>query len=217
MASVFKASFVSATEESTGSGRRPVVFDVLGPDYETSLLPDGIKLVLHVNPQSMAIKYQRQVTRIQTRGGFVEQHWGDGAKNITFDAVSGGFMRLYAGLSNITSTKYGGGRRETIAYDKYLDFLALFHNNGTVYDSRGNAVFQGILKVTFDGGVYYGWFTNFTVTESTEKPFQFTMNAGFEIQREMVVWRTVLGARSDTNTGATINPLTGQPAIPGGE
>lgn len=211
MPPVFRDSFVSATE--TGTGRRPVIFDVLGPDYETSLLPDGVKMVLHVNPQSMAVKYQRLVTRIQTRGGFVEQHWGDGPRNITFDAVSGGFMRLYAGLSNITSTKYGGNRRETIAYDKYLDFLALFHNNGTVYDVRGNAVFQGIIKVTFDGGVFLGWFTSFQVTEATDRPYLFSLNASFEINKEIVVWRSSLGPTQDVNSSSAA-PVVGQLDLP---
>lgn len=214
MPAIFQDSFVSATE--TGTGRRPVVFDVLGPDQETSLLPDGVKMVLHTNPQTMSLKYTRLVTRIQTRGGFVEQHWGDGLRNITFDAVTGGFKRLYAGLSNITSAKYGGGRRESIAYDKYLDFLALFHNNGTIYDSRGNAVLQGCIKVTFDGGVYHGWFTSFTATESTDRPYMFSLNAGFEIQKEVVVWRSALSPTTDVNSNnTTAAPETGQLELPG--
>ena len=196
---VFRSQFSSPNEEALGRGRRPVVFDILGPDWETSILPEDLRLVLHVNPQSMSIKYARVVTRIQTQGGYVEQHWGDGSQNIDFDMVTGGFMRLYTGLSNITGTKYGGGRRETIAYDKFLDALALFHNNGSVFDVNGNIVYQGILKVTFDGGVFLGWFTNFTVTESAEKPYQFTMTAGFEVHKEIQVWRTTLAPASDSS------------------
>lgn len=190
---VFRSAFASANDEYAGKGIRPVVFDVLGPDWETSLLPIDMRLVLHVNPQNFDIKYERNVTRIQTRGGFVEQHWGDGPQSISFEAVTGGFMRLYSGLSNITNPKYGGTRRETIAYDKYLDMLALFHNNGSVYDSRGNVVLQGIIKITFDGGVWYGWFTTFSVTESADKPFMFNMSASFEVHKEVVTWRSVLG------------------------
>ena len=67
-----RSAFTSPNDEASGRGIRPVVFDILGPDWETSLLPDDFRLILHVNPKSMAIKYQRQVERIQTRGGFVE-------------------------------------------------------------------------------------------------------------------------------------------------
>ena len=211
---VFRSMFSSPTDRRKGI--RPVVFDVLGPDWETSLLPENYRLVLHVNPQSMGIKYQRQVTRIQTRGGFVEQHWGDGPIGIDFEAVTGGFMRLYTGLSNITSSKYGGTRRETIAYDKYLDLLALFHNNGSVYDSRGNIVLQGILKVTFDEGVWLGWFTNFSVTESTGRPYMFNMSASFEVHKEIVTWRSTLPSDVSATGGEALPIETGQNPLPGG-
>lgn len=190
--------------QDDGSGRRPVVFDVLGPDWETSLLPEDMRMVLHVNPTSMAIQHTRLVERLQTRGGFVEQHWGDAPSEVTFENATGGFMRLYAGLSNITNPAYGGTRRETIAYDKYLDMLALYHNTGLVYDTNGSPVFQGILKMTFDGGVYLGWFNNtLTVTEAAEKPYQFTVSATFAVRKEVVSWRTTVLAEGATSAATS--------------
>jgi len=211
-----RSAFTSPNDESSGRGIRPVVLDILGPDWETSLLPDDFKLVLHVNPKSMSIKYQRQVERIQTRGGFVEQHWGDQTQGIDFNLATGGFMRLYTGLSNITGTGYGGGRRETIAYDKYLDLLSLFHNNGSVYDSRGNIVFQGICKVTFDGGVFLGWFTSFSLTESSEKPYQFELSANFDVHKEIQVWRTTLSTQDigTSSVGGETILSAGQQVLP---
>jgi hypothetical protein len=197
-------------------GKSPVVFDMLGPDWETSLLPEDYRLVLHANPQELKIKYSRNVTRIQTRGGFVEQHWGDQPTNIDFNAVTGGFMRLYSGLSNVTSTKYGGGRRETIAYDKYLDLLALFHNNGSIYDARGNIVLQGIVKITFDEGVWLGWFTSFSVTESSEKPYMFDMSATFEVHHEVMTWRSTLSSDVSATDDAPTPRPTGQAPFLGG-
>lgn len=211
---IFRSSFASPDDEASGLGIRPVVFDILGPDWEKSLLPEGVRMVLHVNPQSMNIKYQRNVTRIQTRGGFIEQHWGDGPQSLDFSAVTGGFMRLYSGLSNITSTKYGGGRRETIAYDKFLDMLALFKNNGSIYDTRGNIVLQGIIKVTFDGGAWLGWFTTFSVTESAEKPYMFDFTASLEVHKEIVTWRTTLSTALTGSADGTSAATQGQPAIP---
>ena len=81
---VFKSAFVSADDEFSGLGVRPVVFDILGPDMATSILPPDVRMVLHVNPSSMAVTYAKQIERIQTKGGFVEQHWGEAARSITF-------------------------------------------------------------------------------------------------------------------------------------
>lgn len=219
---VFRSSFDSPDDEyNTNLGVRPVVFDILAPDRETSILPDNLKMVLHVNPTSMAFSYEKVIGRIQTKGGYVEQHWGDGARSISFSMVTGGFMRLRTGLSNITGGGFdtGGTRRETIAYDKYLDMLALFHNNGSVYDTTGSIVFQGVLKVTFDGGIYLGWFSNFNVSESASKPYQFDLTAEFIVSHEVLRLRSYLTPTSNfvqPDFGSRSTPLSsgGVPETP---
>lgn len=189
---VFKGSFQTLADETNGEGKRPVVFDIIAPDGETSILPDSIKLVLHVNPRTMKMSYQKIIQRIQTKGGYVEQHWGEGANTISFEAATGGFMRLYTGLSNITGggVDSGGTRRETIAYDKYLDFLALFHNNALIYDTYGQVAYQGFIKIMFDGHTHFGWFNSFSVAEASDKPYQFTLSAAFTISHEEWRFRT---------------------------
>jgi hypothetical protein len=115
---IFRPTIELADDPEYGDlrrGRRPVIFDVVKSDRETSLLPEGLRLVMHVNPSTMQLSYAKQTERTQTRGGFVEFHWGDAAEEITFDAATGGFMRLYAGLSNITGGSGTQGRRETLA------------------------------------------------------------------------------------------------------
>jgi len=191
---VFSGAFpAGAADETSGRGVRPVVFDIIAPDGVTSILPENLKLVLHTNPKSMKVAYEKIIERTQTKSGFVEQHWGDGAQTIAFDMTTGGFMRLYSGLAENTSPEMTGGtRRESLAYNAYLDVLALFHNNGSVYDIHGQVALQGKIKITFDGGVYLGWFTEFTVQESAETPYQFTMSASFEVSQEIQTWRTAL-------------------------
>lgn len=186
--------------EGLHRGHRPVIFDVVSADRQTSLLPEGFKMVMHVNPRSMSLSYGKQIERTQTRGGFVEFHWGDAAEEVTFEAATGGFMRLWSGLSNITGGSGKQGRRETIAYDKYLDLLALFHNNGAIYDARGNIVSQGYIKMSFDGGVHIGWFdSSFSVTESAQTPFMFNLNTKFIIDEEILRWHSSpLGLRDDS-------------------
>ena len=195
---IFRPAFpAGAADVASRNGTQPVIFDILGPDRETSILPAEWRLVLHVNPSSMKMSYSKKIERIQTKGGWVEQHWGDDAQNIAFEASTGSFMRLYSGLSDTTSTTYGGTRRETLAYDSYLDWLALFHNNGSVYDHSGQVVFQGIIQVTFAAGVYRGWFTQFSVTESAEKPYAFQLSCAMEIAEEIQVWRSAYGGEAN--------------------
>ena len=199
---IFSGAFpAGALDEFSGRGVRPVVFDIIAPDGETSILPDDLKLVLHVNPNSMSVKYQKIIERTQTKSGFVEQHFGDGTQTLDFDMATGGFMRLWTGLSaNTSPTMTGGTRRETLAYNSYLDILALFHNNGSVYDIAGQVALQGKIKVTFDGGVFLGWFTSFSVSESADSPFSFTMSAAFEVESEIQTWRTAITLSNPVST-----------------
>lgn len=195
MIPTFKSAFHSPEDEyNSDLGIRPVVFDILAPDRETSILPEGFRMVLHVNPRTMTVNSQKIISRIQTRGGYVEQHWGEGTRTIDFNMATGGFMRMYSGMSNVTggtgSYDAGGTRRETIAYDKFMDLLALFHQNGGIYDTTGRLVFQGVIQMTFDGGIYLGYFTNMSVTESTDKPYAFEVTTQFLVDKEVQRFRS---------------------------
>jgi hypothetical protein len=179
-------------------------------------------MVLHVNPSSMSVSYTKMIERTQTLGGWVEQHWGDGGTQITLEMATGGFMRLTSGLSNITGPSeanmlmapsseqaidYGGTRRETIAYDKYLDMLALFHHNGSIYDTRGTLAMQGRIRIMFDGMSWYGWFDSFSVQEEADRPYQFSISAGFTVEREAHELRTFAAVGdnwSDSQEGTMI-------------
>lgn len=200
-----RSAFNSAQDGLLGLGKRPVVFDIIAPDKRTSLLGD-LKLVLHVNPSTMQISYTKVVERLQTMGGFVEQHWGQAPSEISLTGATGGFVRLFSGLSNITgptpsnpdvrptamqAQTVGGTRRDTIAYDKYLDFLAMYKNNGSIYDTNGNVALQGQILMMFDGGMWWGYFTDFGVEETAEQPYQFSITATFQVEREKHLLRTI--------------------------
>lgn len=208
----FRGAFDSARDEDLRQGKRPVIFDILAPDRSTSLLPDDLKLVLHVNPSTMVLSYQKRIERVRTRGGFVEFHWGDGAEEITFTAATGGFMRLYTGLSATTGSGSGAqSRRQTLAYQRFLNLLALFHNNGAVYDNNGQIVVQGYIKLTFDGGVHIGWFDgDFTVSETADRPYQFELSTRFIMDEEIMTFRTM----DFNNRTGSIVPNAGIPVTP---
>lgn len=226
-----RSAFNSPADEFNGSGKRPVVFDVYSPDRSRSLLPDNLKMVLHVNPSSMRWSYTNHIERTQTMGGFIEAHWGQQPSEISVEAATGGFVRLYSGLSNTTGvtpssdqinpknmvpTSIGGTRRDSIAYDKYLDLLALYYFNGAIYDTYGNIAQQGQILMSYDGGAWWGWFTTFSVEETSEKPYQFQLTFGFSVEREQHRLRGVPvpepqapmdgGVPSRTPPGSASNP-----------
>lgn len=214
MAKIIKPTFNSHNDEyNTSLNKRPVYFDIIHPDGVTSLLGD-LRLVCHVNPSQLAFSYQKKVSRSPTIGGWVEYYWGDEPYTITLDMSTGGFIRLYSGLSNTTGAvtslqkervtnlnpqapsnetygkDLGGTRRQTLAYDKYLDLLSLFHNNGSIYDSRGYVTLQGRIQMNFDGGQWFGWFQSFSVSETADSPFTFKLNMVFQVEREIHGVRT---------------------------
>lgn len=193
------------------------MFDIIAPGSQTSLLGEDLKLVLHVNPSSMGFTYTKVIERTQTLGGFVEAHWGNSPAEVSLTMATGGFIRLFAGISNITgvtpsnsniqpttlqATSTGGTRRDTIAYDKYLDLLALFRNNGAIYDTYGNIALQGQILMMFDGGMWWGYFTTFSVEETADQPYQFSITAAFTVDREKHTLRTInVPLISQTKTG----------------
>lgn len=209
-----KSSYSSSV---TGEGYKPVVFDILAPDGKTSFLGE-YRMVLHINPAQMRISHQKIISRETTRGGFVEQHFGERPATISLEMVTGGFVHIGKNSANLLSpdqkAQSGGGyitntgnqatpqeygqkgflvtpitRRNTIAYSKYLDMLALFKNNGAIYDSSGLIVFQGSIQIEFDGHKWEGWFQSFNVSESVEKPYMFNLNCEFTVKKSSVSWR----------------------------
>jgi hypothetical protein len=203
---MIKGSFSGINEESLARGRRPVIFDILGPDYKTSLLRN-YKLVLYVNPTSMSISCSKIIDKQQTLGGFVEAHFGEGAETISFDMATGGFVRVYHGVTGITG---GGGtpgyRRQTLAYDSYLDMLELYKNNGAIVDDKGEVILSGIIQIYFDGFYYLGTFNSFSATDSSEKAFQLQLNAEFTVHSEIMGLRSL--AYSNNSDSEFFSPLT---------
>jgi hypothetical protein len=212
MAKIIKPRFNSHQDEfNKALNKRPVYFDIIHPDGVTSLLGD-LRLVCHVNPTQLSFSYQKKVSRSPTIGGWIEYYWGDEPYTITLDMSTGGFIRVFSGLSNTTGPvnslqqernatvgmpsqstygiDLGGNRRQTLAYDKYLDLLSLFHNNGSIYDSRGYVTLQGRIQMNFDGGQWYGWFQSFSVSETADSPFAFKLNMVFQVEREVHGVRT---------------------------
>lgn len=157
----------------TRRGYIPLAFQVTSPyDKLKSLLPHA--LIAHVNPSSFGENFNKKVEKIQTRGGFVEQHWGDELGEISVEQSTGAFVNLQTGLSSIL-------RHRTIAWDRYQDLYDLYHNNGSVYDPSGAIVLQGYILLMYDRGTYLGFFRSFSMEETEESPFAFKLSWTFKV------------------------------------
>jgi hypothetical protein len=156
----------------------PIAFQITSPfNSRRVLLPHA--LVMHINPQNFAESHTKKVERIQTRGGWVEQHWGDDLTEITADGSTGAFVNIYTGLSSAL-------RHKTIAWDRYRDLHDLYRNNGSVYDPSGNIVLQGKVMLMYDRGTYLGYFRSFEVEETDDQPFAFKVSWTFKVEEEMM-------------------------------
>lgn len=156
----------------------PIMFQVTSPfNRRVVLLPHA--LVLHVNPSSFEETHMQKKETIQTRGGFVEQHWGHELTEISASGTTGSFMNIRTGLSSLV-------RQHTIAWDRYRDLVELYHNNGSVYDPHGSIVLQGHIMLMYDRGSYLGTFRTFETTETDESPFAFQIAWSFKVDRPVV-------------------------------
>lgn len=190
----------------------PLAFQVTSPyDMNKALLPHA--LIMHVNPSSFAETFNKKLERIQTLGGFVEQHWGDDLSEISGDQSTGAFINLYTGLSSVL-------RQRTIAWDRYQDLYDLFRNNGSVYDPYGNIVLQGWILLIYDRGTFVGTFRSFSMEETDDSPFAFKLSWSFKVEKILqqipqnsmpLTPRSVAFQSKNGTTGTAIKPQTGKP------
>jgi hypothetical protein len=158
-----------------------------------------------VNPASFNEAHTKKIERIQTRGGFVEQHWGDELSQISCDGSTAAFVNLYTGTSSVL-------RQQTIAWDRYRDLHDLYRNNGDVYDPYGNIVLRGNVMLMYDKGVYIGYFSTFSSEETDGSPFTFSLSWEFKVELALLQLPGTLG---NTGVGTTQNMVGVYPQFQG--
>jgi len=184
-------------QKEKGEHGTPVAFFVTGPTGRI-IVPEG--LYLEINPTEMAFTFIKRSELIQTRGGWVEQHYGDEMDEIAGSIHSGAFMNIYEGLAH--RDPYG-----TINYDKMMDLVELYRNNGCIYDINGNAVFAGEVLVTCDHGLFGGHFVSLSLDlASGDTPFHMTGSFSFKVTHPIFT-RTTHSMTRTRNTSAGAAPV----------
>lgn len=181
----------------TRKGGIPMAFQVTSPfNRSRILLPHS--LVLHVNPTSISETFTQKIERFQTRGGWVEQHWGSELTEISVDMQTGAFMNIYTGLTSVL-------RQRTIAWDRYRDLHDLYRNNGSLYDPSGAIVLQGHIMLMYDRGTYIGTFRSFETEETDESPFAFKLSWAFKVEHTVLKISDIAGPRPRAPAWQSLN------------
>lgn len=176
------ATSATASSGVTDNLRQYVIFELVNVSHGDASIPQGSMIfpymVMHINPETWEESYTKLINRTMTRGGFVEQHWGEELDTISCSGSTGAFVSVRSGLSMLN-------RKASIAYRKYLELVALYRNNGSVYDQRGNIVFHGGINLHFDSNIYTGYFENLTVNETADNGFTFKVDFSYKVEHSL--------------------------------
>lgn len=175
-----------ASDYNWKSGK-PFLFIVTEPTSSFAPLYD-VALALHVNPESLEERMTKSKTVSPTYGGFVEFVWPDDLDSVSASGSTGGFISPKLGYTAAQSGKEGNsgtldGRQGTMAYERFQDFLELFHQNGMVFDSTGKPAIRGRVVMLYDRGAFSGHFSTFSVEEDESMPFRFNLTWEFKIEK----------------------------------
>ena len=170
-------------------GANPVEFYITGPTGRI-IVPHA--MVLQVNPTELSPSFTRRVERTQTRGGWVEQDFGEELDQVSASFQSGAFINVTEGLAKKNPW-------DTFAFDRIMDFYELYRINGAIFDDRGRPIFRGTILMMFDTAVYIGYFTDLEMQWNAESPF--SLNGSFNFKAERILWMlsTVPGPRIGTD------------------
>ena len=134
-------------------------------------------MVLHMNPTSIDESYAKLITRQFTRGGQVEFHWGEELDSFSCSLSTGMFLTTSNGISVLN-------RKASIAYQKYIELISIYRNNALIYDSKGNIIFTGSIRMHFDGSIFKGYFESLVITENSENSFTFEVAFEFKVEHQ---------------------------------
>lgn len=183
-------SYKTGSKTAFGTGNTPA-FDNTYPfmftisrfgDKNMNSLYDTV-MVLHCPPDKVETKMTKVKASTSTYGGYVEWVWPDELDVISASGTTGGFLTKFGYLGNTAGDL---NRTQSVAYQKFLDFLDLYRNNGMLYTSDGRPVLRSNIIMSYDRGSFLGHFTTFNVDENADKPFLFNLDWEFKVERQIL-------------------------------
>jgi len=152
------------------------VANLINPDTGAEIyIP---QITMNIAPSNLQFQYKKIIHREKTRGGWLEQHWGEELDVVTAQASTGSFQLLGLGLTTIQ-------RHNTLAKINFQEIFYLFKNNACVYDVNGNILSQGDVYINYDNFQLFGQFESFSWSEDSTLPFKWNFNYTFQVTKSV--------------------------------
>lgn len=143
-------------------------------------------LILLINPTSLETKYTPRVAEQRVRWTgynipYIFQAHHDELDVLTANGKSAMFISNDKGLTRTERT-------ETVGYENLEKLVAIYRNNGTNRNKKPNSSINpcmidsvGRVVMSYNGFIYKGHFTNFTVSENEAMPFNLDFTFEFKV------------------------------------
>jgi hypothetical protein len=151
-------------------------------------------LILLINPATLETKYTSRIAEQRTRwtGGnipYVFQAHHDELDTLSATGKSAMFISNDKGLTRIERTK-------TIGYENIEKLVAIYLNNGTNRNTKPNSSINpcvidsvGRVVLNYNGFIYQGHFTSFSVSETEAMPFNVDFTFEYKVTRTFNIER----------------------------
>lgn len=162
-------------------------------------LPNGAGIQMYINPENFQVNESKTINHTRTKGGFVVQYWGDNLTEITLRGTTGSsgvrgvqvlrdIYRAENKAFELVAVRQTQQLRDSIQSNFNIDTAGDALRNASEAISNSNFILRpslGSLALSillfYQGIQYRGFFTSFSVTESTEKLGLFDYNLVFMV------------------------------------
>lgn len=161
-------------------------------------LPNGAGVQMYINPQNFEVRDTKQITHTRTKGGYIVQYWGQNLTQLSIRGTTGS-----SGVTgiNVLNDIYNAENRafDLVAAQQTNTLVQALSNSNLGETGFGDVVSQVADQVNknnfilrpslaslatsimlfYQGVQYKGFFTEFTITESTDRLGLFDYNMIF--------------------------------------
>jgi len=162
-------------------------------------LPNGSSVQMYINPQNFVVAESKQINSVRTKGGFVVQYWGDNLTRITLSGTTG--SSGVKGVQVLRDIYRAENRAFELVAATQIGQLAEINQDGLSLENASQVAsdFANKLRESnfilrpslaslalsillfYQGIQYRGFFTDFSVTESTQNLGLFDYNMTFMV------------------------------------
>lgn len=151
--------------------------------WEVPHLGANVYIQMYINPQNIQITSTKDISEVRTKGGYFLQYWGE-----KFDEISIGGNTGSSGIEGINVLR-------DIYRSEQLALLNIIRNANIQGIKRRQSLAQLAASVImhYAGVQYYGYFKNFSFTESAEQIGIYTYQMAYTVTKTIGLRRNWAG------------------------